>query len=151
MLAEKVPPLSQVVAPVLGRRRLCYLPWLRRTCRNPAGRQRRELNRYFNKDCSTTDRRSRSHTHPTVTLLVEDLRRQRNSIGRLLFFWNILPHPHAVVLITGDVQLSVVHLQSLQEPNHVLLLLLDLEMIIIIIIIMIIIMTRNMRRRWRRP
>ena len=65
-------------------------------------------------------------TYPTVALFIEDLRGQRDAIGGLLLLGDVLPHPHAVLLVAGDVQLSVVHLKSLQEADHILLLLLDL-------------------------
>ncbi len=64
--------------------------------------------------------------HPTVALFVEDLRGQGDAVGGLLLRGDVLPHPHAVLLVAGDVQLSVVHLKSLQEADHILLLLLDL-------------------------
>lgn len=65
-------------------------------------------------------------TYPTVALFVEDLRGQGDAVGGLLLLGDILPHPHAVLLVAGDVQLGVVHLNSLQEADHILLLLLDL-------------------------
>lgn len=65
-------------------------------------------------------------TYPTVALFIEDLRGQRDAVGGLLLLRDILPHPHAVLLIAGDVQRSVVHFKSLQEADHILLLLLDL-------------------------
>lgn len=65
-------------------------------------------------------------THPTVALFIEDLRGQRDAVGGLLLHGDVLPHPHAVLLVAGDVQLSVVHFESLQEADHILLLLLDL-------------------------
>lgn len=64
--------------------------------------------------------------HPTVALIVENLRREGDAVGWLLFLGDVLPHPHAVVHVAGDVQLGVVHFKSLQETNHILLLLLDL-------------------------
>lgn len=64
--------------------------------------------------------------YPTIALFIEDLRGQGDAVGGLLLVGDILPHPHAVLLVAGDVQLSVVHLNSLQEADHILLLLLDL-------------------------
>lgn len=64
--------------------------------------------------------------YPTVAIFIENLRGQGDPVGRLLLLRDILPHPHAVLLVAGDVQLSVVHFKSLQEANHILLLLLDL-------------------------
>lgn len=65
-------------------------------------------------------------TDPTVAVLVEDLRGQGDAVAGLLLLRNVLPHPHAVLLIAGDVQLSVVHFEGLKEADHILLLLLDL-------------------------
>ena len=65
-------------------------------------------------------------SYPTVALFVEDLRGQGDAVGGLLLRGDVLPHPHAVLLVAGDVQLSVVHFNSLQEADHILLLLLDL-------------------------
>lgn len=64
---------------------------------------------------------------PTVAVLIENLWRQRDAVGGFLLLWDVLPHPHAVLLIAGNVQLSVVHLKSLQEAHHILLFLLDLR------------------------
>lgn len=55
------------------------------------------------------------HAHPTVALFIKNLRREGDAVGRLFLLWDILPHPHAVLFIAGDVQLCVVHLQSVQE------------------------------------
>lgn len=67
-----------------------------------------------------------TRAHPTVALFIKNLWREGDAVGRLFLLRDILPHPHAVLLIAGDVQLSVVHLQSIQERNHILLFLLDL-------------------------
>lgn len=67
------------------------------------------------------------YTHPTITLFVEDLWGEGDAVGWLLVLRDVLPHPHAVVLIARDVQWSVVNFKSLQEANHILLLLLDLR------------------------
>lgn len=64
--------------------------------------------------------------YTTVVVLVEDLRRQRDAVAGLVLLRNVGPHPHAVLLVAGDVQLGVVHFESLQEADHILLLLLDL-------------------------
>lgn len=66
-------------------------------------------------------------SYSAVVVVVEDLGGQRDSVARFHLSGNILPHPHAVILIAGDVQLGVVHLQSLQEAHHILLFLFDLE------------------------
>lgn len=65
--------------------------------------------------------------YTTVVVLVEDLRRQRDAVAGLVLLRNVGPHPHAVLLVAGDVQLGVVHFKSLQEADHILLLLLDLR------------------------
>lgn len=65
--------------------------------------------------------------YSTVAVIVEDLGGQRDAIAGLHFCGNVLPHPHAVVLIAGNVQLRVVHLQGLEEANHILLFLFDLQ------------------------
>lgn len=64
--------------------------------------------------------------YSAVVVFVEDLRGQGDAVAGLLLHRNILPHPHAVVLVAGDVQLGVVHFKSLEEADHILLLLLDL-------------------------
>lgn len=64
--------------------------------------------------------------YATVAVLVEDLGRQGDAVAGLHLLGNVGPHPHAVLLVAGDVQLGVVHLESLQEADHILLLLLDL-------------------------
>lgn len=64
--------------------------------------------------------------YATVAVLVEDLRRQRDAVAGLVLLRHVGPHPHAVLLVAGNVQLGVVHLESLQEADHILLLLLDL-------------------------
>lgn len=65
--------------------------------------------------------------YATVVVLVEDLRRQRDAVTGLVLLRNVGPHPHAVLLVAGDVQLGVVHFEGLQEADHILLLLLDLR------------------------
>lgn len=65
--------------------------------------------------------------YSTVAVVVEDLGGQRDAVAGLHFCGNVLPHPHAVLLIAGDVQLRVVHLQGLEEANHILLFLFDLQ------------------------
>lgn len=64
--------------------------------------------------------------YAAVAVFVEDLRREGDAVAGLLLHRNVLPHPHAVLLVAGDVQLSVVHFKSLKEADHILLLLLDL-------------------------
>ena len=66
------------------------------------------------------------HAHPTVAIFVEYLRREGDAVSGLLLLRDVLSHPHAVVLVAGDVQLGVVQFQSFQEADHILLLLLDL-------------------------
>lgn len=61
------------------------------------------------------------NTHPAVLLFVEDLRRQRDPILRLLFPGNILSHPLAVVFIPSYVQFLKVYFIGFQKAHHFLL------------------------------
>ena len=72
-------------------------------------------------------RRGSGGAHPAVAVVVEDLGGQRDAVAGLHLRGNVLAHPHAVLLVAGDVQLRVVHLQGLQEAHHILLFLFDLE------------------------
>lgn len=92
----------------------------------------------MNPDQGTEDVTTALNTHPTILLFIEDLRRQRNPILRLLLPRHVLSHPLPVVFIPGDVQFLKVYFIGFQKAHHFLLFLPNLvksreKMIIIVL------------------
>lgn len=123
---KKFQPLTQEEVAGPGRYTPRCLPWHRRTCHSPAWTDMNNRHRGLPSVYREVSLNVFAAPYTTVVVLVEDLRRQRDAVAGLVLLRNVGPHPHAVLLVAGDVQLGVVHFESLQEADHILLLLLDL-------------------------
>lgn len=66
-------------------------------------------------------------SYPTVTVIVEDLRRQRVAFFRQSVPGDVVVHPEPLLLQHGDVYLLEVDSIGFQETHHCLLVLLHLE------------------------